>query len=188
VCSSDLMTGMKHVYATFDVAVARLNVVTSGAGGGTVTGGGIACATGSLAGCSADVPLGAVTLTAAASPGSTFAGWAGACTGTAPTCTLALTGMKFVYATFDLPVARLTVVTRGSGAGTVTGAGVACASASSAGCAADVPLGATITLGATAGPGSAFAGWAGACTGTAPTCTVTMAAARYVFAAFDPGG
>ncbi len=42
-----------------------------------------------------------------------------------------------------------------------------------------------MTLTATADSGSVFAGWGGACTGTSPTCPVTMDAARTVTASFD---
>jgi hypothetical protein len=41
-----------------------------------------------------------VTLGAAPAPGSLFAGWAGACSGTAATCTLTLSGTTGVVATF----------------------------------------------------------------------------------------
>jgi len=43
---------------------------------------------------------------------------------------------------------------------------------------------ATITLTATASGKSAFVGWSGACSGVAPTCTVTMDAGKIVTAMF----
>jgi hypothetical protein len=43
----------------------------------------------------------------------------------------------------------------------------------------------SVTLRATAGPGSTFAGWGGDCSGTAATCTVDMSVARSVRASFD---
>jgi uncharacterized repeat protein (TIGR02543 family) len=43
----------------------------------------------------------------------------------------------------------------------------------------------SVTLTAAAAGGSAFAGWSGACTGTAATCTVTMTANRAVTATFN---
>ena len=46
--------------------------------------------------------------------------------------------------------------------------------------------GSAVTLTATPAAGFAFAGWSGACTGAAPACTVTMADARAVSAAFVP--
>ena len=42
----------------------------------------------------------AVTLTAAPQPGSTFAGWTGACAGAAPTCTVTMNGDQGVGASF----------------------------------------------------------------------------------------
>ena len=44
-----------------------------------------------------------VTLTATAGTRSTFTGWSGACTGTAPTCTLAMSEARSATATFSLP-------------------------------------------------------------------------------------
>jgi hypothetical protein len=76
-----------------------LSVTKSGTGSGTVTSqpAGISC--GST--CSASFPSGAsVTLTATAAAGSTFAGWAGACSGTS-TCTLSITTAQSVAATFN---------------------------------------------------------------------------------------
>ncbi len=53
--------------------------------------------------CSEDYPSGTpVTLTAVAGPGSTFAGWGGACSGMAPDCPLTVDGPKSVTALFDL--------------------------------------------------------------------------------------
>lgn len=62
-----------------------LTVSVAGSGSGSVAGGGISCP----GTCSNSYPssTGSVTLTPTASPGSTFAGWSGACTGTGP-CTL----------------------------------------------------------------------------------------------------
>jgi hypothetical protein len=76
-----------------------LSVARAGTGAGTVTSApaGIACG----AACSASFPQGtAVTLTAAPAAGSTFAGWAGACSGSGP-CTLALGGDVTTAAVFD---------------------------------------------------------------------------------------
>jgi hypothetical protein len=47
--------------------------------------------------------------------------------------------------------------------------------------------GSTVTLAATSSdPAGAFAGWRGACTGAAPTCTVVMAVGKTVVARFTP--
>ena len=62
-------------------------------------------------------------------------------------------------------------------------AGIACGAT----CSASYANGAQITLTATADPGSAFAGWSGACSGTG-TCAVTMNAAATVTASFNTAG
>src|SRR5262249_43617532 len=79
-----------------------LTVSRAGAGSGTVTSNpaGISCG----ATCSASFTNGtSVTLTAAAAAGSTFTGWSGACTGTATTCTVAMSAAQTVTATFTQP-------------------------------------------------------------------------------------
>jgi aryl-phospho-beta-D-glucosidase BglC (GH1 family) len=79
----------------------------------------------------------------------------------------------------------LNVTKAGTGSGTVTSspAGINCGSA----CSANYSSGTSVTLTATAASGSTFAGWNGACTGTA-TCTVSMTAARSVTATFNTSG
>ena len=74
---------------------------------------------------------------------------------------------------------RLTVSVPGTG-GTVTGGGLNCPG----NCTTLTNPGATVTLTAKPAAGNTFAGWAGACDGTALTCTVTMAADRSVTASF----
>jgi secreted trypsin-like serine protease len=51
-------------------------------------------------------------------------------------------------------------------------------------CSAGFVEGTSVTLTATPAGGSSFAGWSGACSGSASTCTVTMSAARNVTANF----
>lgn len=65
----------------------------------------------------------------------------------------------------------MTVNKAGSGAGTVTSdpAGINCGST----CSAQFPVATPVTLTAAPAAGSIFAGWAGACSGTALTCTFT---------------
>ncbi len=55
-------------------------------------------------------------------------------------------------------------------------------------CVASVETNTTITLRAQASNGSNFAGWSGACSGTADTCTVTLNSARSVTANFSSNG
>jgi len=78
-----------------------LTVQMAGSGSGTVnsTPSGIACVTGSSAGCSTSVTGGSFSLIASSSADSTFVGWSGACTGTG-SCVTAMTADKTVTATF----------------------------------------------------------------------------------------
>jgi endoglucanase len=96
------MTAARAVTATFNTATTfALSVTRAGSGTGTVTSSpsGINCGSS----CSANYASGAsVTLMAAAAGGSTFADWSGACTGTATTCTVAMTAARAVTATFNL--------------------------------------------------------------------------------------
>jgi hypothetical protein len=55
-------------------------------------------------------------------------------------------------------------------------------------CAKSYPWKSTVTLTAEADPGSNFMGWSGACTGTAPTCKLTLTQNRSVKATFGGGG
>jgi hypothetical protein len=77
----------------------------------------------------------------------------------------------------------LSVTRAGTGSGTVTSspAGVDCGSA----CSAEYDSGTSVTLTAAAASGSTFAGWGGACSGTAATCTVPMSQAQSVTATFN---
>ncbi len=79
----------------------------------------------------------------------------------------------------------LTVTKAGTGSGTVTSspAGINCGGT----CTASYVSGTSVTLTAATAAGSTFAGWSGACTGTA-TCTVSMTAARSVTATFNSTG
>ncbi|MBI1809726.1 MAG: hypothetical protein HYR75_07500, partial [Gemmatimonadetes bacterium] len=80
------------------------------------------------------------------------------------------------------PPVTLTVTRAGAGTGRVASdvTGVDCGAT----CAADFPVGTTVTLTATADAGSAFDGWSGACSGTG-SCVVTMDAAKAVTATFS---
>jgi hypothetical protein len=95
------MTAARNVTATFNGSggTFALTVTRAGTGTGTVTSNpaGINCGTA----CTANFTSGtSVTLTAVAASGSAFAGWSGACTGTA-NCVLALTQLQSVTATFN---------------------------------------------------------------------------------------
>ena len=156
----------------------------SSTGGGSVGSrpAGIDCGTT----CSAGFELGAsVTLTAVPAAGRVFDGWGGACTGAAPTCTVVMSGARSVSAAFVPPPpnpATLTVSVAGAGAVRSSPAGIDCGSA----CSATFGGGTTVVLTATPAAAQRFAGWTGACSGTAPTCTLAMTQNRNAGASFAP--
>lgn len=174
----------RAVSGSATTAAVTLSVAKSGTGTGAVTSSpaGISCGSD----CSETVTAGTqLTLTATPAPGSTFAGWSGACTGTA-TCTVTVNTTTSVTATFTLTPATLSVSKTGTGAGTVTSspAGIDCGTV----CTATMAPGAVVTLTAVASTGSAFMGWGDACSGTASTCTWTMSGGTAVTAVFDSTG
>ena len=128
-----------------------------------------------------------VSLQAAPASGYAFSSWGGDCAsaGAASVCTLAMTADHSVSANFAaLPPSQvaLTVATVGTGAGKVTSApvGIDCGAT----CNANFNKDRTVTLTAAPSAGSTFTSWSGACSGTTPTCTVTLAAATNVSAVF----
>ncbi|MGE5228073.1 MAG: GH25 family lysozyme [Planctomycetaceae bacterium] len=160
------------------IQIPRLDVTATEGGGVTSDVGGIACP----GTCSTITdPSTTVTLSADPGAGAGLLSWGGACAGAgaASTCQVTTLGKKRATATFGY---RLRVFTSGVGAGTVTSqpAGISCGTT----CADLVPVGATVTLTATPDAASEFAGWTGACTGSARTCTVTMNAAHRAEASF----
>ena len=124
-----------------------------------------------------------MTLTVSAGTGSTFAGWSGACSGTG-ICSVTMSQARAVTATFNTTPVQftLTVGEAGTGSGTVSSSpsGISCPTT----CSANYNSGTPVTLTATAGTGSTFAGWSGACSGTG-SCSVTMSAAQSVTAMFN---
>ncbi|MFN8491441.1 MAG: hypothetical protein U0350_27840 [Caldilineaceae bacterium] len=125
--------------------------------------------------CAATVPLNTlVTLTASPASGNVFSGWSGACTGTSLSCTITVNDVMTATATFALQF-TLSIGRGGSGAvvGTPAGnAGTAINCGNS--CSAKFTQGTTVTLTATPAAGLRFINWTGACSGTAPTCNVTI--------------
>jgi hypothetical protein len=162
-------------------ATATLSLSVSGSGTVTSNPAGIDC--GST--CSASFKSGTqITLTAAPASGYAFAGWGGACSGTATTCSLALNQAQSVSASFtQLPVYTLSVSVNGNGAVTSSPAGINCGSA----CSASFVAGTQVMLSATPGSGASFGGWGGACSGTVAACMVPMNQAQSVTASFEGG-
>lgn len=157
-----------------------LTVTLAGDGKGVVTSdvGGVDCGTNCSVGFDPDTT---VVLTAKPDANSTFAGWAGACSGTG-TCKVVISDATEVKATFTSIKVSLSVALAGNGSGSVTSVppGINCGTA----CSMQVPQGGSVKLIATAAVGSAFAGWSGGgCTGTSD-CTTTVNAAAAVVATF----
>jgi hypothetical protein len=87
------------------------------------------------------------------------------------------------FMTTGSSVQVLTVMTGGTGSGTVTSspAGISCAIGAT--CTANYSSGTAVTLTATPGSGSRLGAWGGACSGTG-SCIVTMSSAQTVTASF----
>jgi len=140
--------------------------------------------------CSASFVAGTqVTLTETTADGAAFLGWSGAgCSGTGP-CTVTLAadssitamvaGPPPTYQAPPPPPMDVSVSLTGGGSGTVSGAGIACPGT----CAASFPQAQQVFLAATPNPGSEFAGWSGAGTGTG-TCMLTQSGTSQVTATF----
>jgi uncharacterized repeat protein (TIGR02543 family) len=112
-----------------------------------------------------------------------FTGWSGGgCSGTAP-CTVTMNLDITVTANFTPRNYTLDVSKTGTGSGTVTSnpTGISCG----LDCSEAYVYNTSVTLSASAGTGSTFSGWSGACTGTG-TCQVTMNADKSVTANFTP--
>jgi uncharacterized repeat protein (TIGR01451 family) len=112
-----------------------------------------------------------VTLTATANTGSSFAGWSGDLSGMTSLITITLDADKVVTATFTANPVNLTVNTVGNGTVAQEPAG-------------PYSYGDVVTLTATAGTGSSFAGWSGDLSGMANPITITLDADKGVTATF----
>jgi OmcA/MtrC family decaheme c-type cytochrome len=182
-CTSDSDPGSINSAVTTEEL--KVRVVGSGTGQVTWTGWGVGRTCTGATPCFEAIPHGdVIVLTATPTGTSTFAGWGGACSGAALTCSVTLNGSTNVIAAFtssgNMPLAIATV-----GLGTVTSdvGGISCGSAGGS-CATEYAPATVVNLTATADSGQTFQGWAGACTGTLSTCTVTMSAVTNVTALF----
>lgn len=167
-----------------DPGPGTLSVVIAEGRGGKVTSSpaGLDCS----AQCSASFARGTrVTLTAVALDGYEFAGWQGACSGSDPSCALAIESASSVTASFRAtPTVSLLVTKAGSGAGVVRAdsGGLSCG----ASCGGRFKPGTTVTLTAAPETASYFKGWSGACSGTSLSCQLTLGADSAVTAEFAP--
>jgi hypothetical protein len=153
-----------------------VTVLFAGTGTGSVSGPGLSCSSG--AACAVGIPRtdpnAMVTLSATPAGGSSFGGWAGpgtTCSGSG-TCSVSLASPPTVTATFTLIVYNVKVGKTGNGSGTITSSPgvINCGTV----CNDDFPQGQTVTLTATPAAGSSFKSWSGGCTGTTPTCVLSM--------------
>lgn len=174
--------GIKSVTATFAQQASStysLTAARAGDGDGAITGSGINCGSD----CTESYASGTtVTLRASAVNGSAFSGWSGDCAGTGD-CTLSMNAAKSVTATFTRqPSGTLAVSRVGNGSGWVISnpTGINCSND----CTEAYSSGTEVTLRASADPGSTFAGWGGACSGTGD-CVLTMDSAKTVTATFN---
>jgi sugar lactone lactonase YvrE len=181
------MNEAKSVTATFDLKATpkfKLTVTKAGTGSGKVTSEppGISCG----ATCSAEFEEGTtVNLSAFAAEGSEFREWGGACSGVG-ICEVTITEAKEVTAFFAHAKQVLTVIQKGSGAGTTTSKpkGVKCATTCSL-AEAKLYKGTPVLLKVKAASGSNVAGFTGCdksskLNETEATCEVTMAEAKTV--------
>jgi uncharacterized repeat protein (TIGR02543 family) len=183
-CSVAMDGADRTVTATFAFPTLPLSVGKTGEGAIISSPAGIDC--GAI--CSADFTLNSsVSLAATPAAGYKFAGWSGgACAGNVPTCTVSMSQAQSVTANFAPASHTLSVTQSGAGSGNVTSSppGIDCG----ASCTASFDHGTPVTLTATPAAGSGFARWAGACTGKAPTCTLTVTQALGVDVEFAAPG
>ena len=152
--------------------------------GGRVSGAGVDCGSGGGVDCEESYAPGSVVeLSAAADAHHRFAGWGGACSGSAASCTVELDADRRVSASFEATSHLLTVERPEHGR--VTGSGIDCGSGSGSDCTERLAAGATARLSAAADANHRLLGWTGACAGTpGASCAVVMDGAKTAGAEF----
>lgn len=121
-----------------------------------------------------------VTLSAEASPTSSFLGWSGSGCSGMDACVIEATSAHLVTATFEAIRYELSVEAEGAGTIKSSPAGIDCGSE----CSTSFPALSTVTLTTTPSTGQEFVGWSGACSGTNASCLVEMTENRAVMARF----
>ena len=169
------MSQAHNVTATFTLNKETLTVTPAGTGTGTVVAdlGAISCG----GTCSDSYDYGTtVTLTATAATGSTFSSWAGCTTTSGATCTVAMTAVKNVTASFALGSYTLTIAKQGTGSVASSDGNISCGAT----CSHAYAYNASVSLTATPGTGYHFDHWSGGpCdASTNATCTLAMPAAN----------
>jgi uncharacterized repeat protein (TIGR02543 family) len=200
LCSVTMGTTAQSVTATFAGGVApptstnALNITVRGSGYviSTTSDASFHCTAAGGSGCSANVQANtSLTLSAVPASGSVanFLHWQGACSSfTSTSCTLTMDGPKSVEADFAGGNQTYALSGQVNGNGTISGAGLTCTLAGGAACNVPQAAGATVTITATPDAGASFTGWAGACSGTNPVCTVAMTVQKSVTATFTTAG
>lgn len=107
-----------------------------------------------------------------------FAGWFGGCTGTS-FCSITINAPTLINANFS-PATTLSVTKNGSGSVSSSPGGIDCGLY----CGAKFAQGSSVTITATPDYGYGFDHWSGDCTGTSPSCTLTMSVDRNATATF----
>jgi hypothetical protein len=163
-CDYGANTSPSQVTLTFGSF--NLTVSTTGSGSVTSADGYINCPGNCMQTYQAATP---VTLNASAAGGWVFTGWSGAgCSGTG-TCSFAMTQNQMVSASF-LPLYTLTVTTNGNGSVQSSDGFINCPGICTHVYLANTP----VTLNTFPAQGWSLNSWSGACSGSNPTCTVTM--------------
>jgi len=158
-----------------------ITLAVNGTGSVIISGGGAQSVTCSSSCTQPMAPDLSAFLTAVDASGTYFASWGGDCSGTLNVCDLLMTGSKTVSVNFA-PKLHVTVAVTGTGQGVIASSDglLNCPPA----CVDSVAGGALLTLNANSSTGSTFSGWSGACSGSQPSCTLTVTASTSVGASF----